>query len=379
MSKKEKEFDGLDIFDPNMKTVSDDPYDGKDYPIVDENQDEEEGLDESEQQDEKGKPNVKETEDVENDDEKEGVEGTEEEVEESNDDSDTDDMTDEDLKSIESPITNFVKAELHKELGWEFSDDDKIESVKDLVEYMQELVEESAKPVYASPEIEKLNEYVLQGGKLEDYFKATASDVDISKLNINKKSDQITILRTLYKEQGMSEDKISRRIDRYDETGVLEEEAEDGLEALEKLQAKKAEKLLQEQQKISEQRQEQQQKFYTNVTNTIQSIKSKDLYGVEPSKVEREALIKDIFQTDNEGLTRYQREYAKNPELNLIRSAYAVLYGDKIPNKLDKKATTKAVRNLKDSLKTVKTKKTKSDSNIQQGKPDRDSLLSVFG
>jgi hypothetical protein len=372
MSKGNKQFDGLSAFGVSEKAeVSNEnggTYDDFEYPIVD-NETEEESSEEEEEEASKEEPSKEENNSKDTLEEEEDISSLE----------DTDNLSVEDLDSIEGDITGYVQEKLYEELGWEFGEEaEKLTSVKDLVNYMKSLVEENSVPQYANDDIKALNEFVANGGRLQDYFSNLIVDVDLEKVNVDKKADQIAVLRALYKEQGLTDDKINRRIDRFDETGILQEEAEDGLESLKKIQEKKTKKRLEEQKSIKESQEKQQQKFVTNVMSTIKSLD--EIYpGVNLTVAEKEKLTKDILNIDNDGYSRYQKKYHESPELNLIRSAYLTLYGEKILSKLDKKANTNATKKLKNSLNTIKTKKTKSDTFSRHKSGSGFNPLSAFG
>lgn len=56
-----------------------------------------------------------------------------------------------------------------------------------------------------------------------------------------------------------------------------------------------------------------------------------------------------IFKPEADGLTKYQKDYAKDNR-NLIESAYFTMKGDSLIQKVKQKATSQAAKNLQDKL-----------------------------
>ena len=259
----------------------------------------------------------------------------------------------EDLKEAEPEITAYIQERIYEKLGWEFGEDEKkLQSIDEVVDYLQELVEENSKPDYASDEIEELNKFVLNGGTIKNYFDTKyAGDLDLESVDLESPISQKRLIREVLKEQGQDSDKIEKRIKRYEETGVLEEEGNDAYEFLQKTKAKKAEKLLVEQENLRKQAEKQQLSFYNDVASNIKSIN--DVKGIEVTTAEKNRLIDYIFKIESDGKTKYLKEFQSSP-INLIESAYLQMTQKSLVNKLQKKATSNASIALKKKLQSAK-------------------------
>jgi hypothetical protein len=56
-------------------------------------------------------------------------------------------------------------------LGWEFDEDeDRPQTVEEMIDYFKDVVEENSTPDYANDEMAALDEFVKQGGDIRDYF-----------------------------------------------------------------------------------------------------------------------------------------------------------------------------------------------------------------
>ena len=269
-----------------------------------------------------------------------------------------DTQTDEevDLGEVEADITGYFTGKLAEALGVDVDEEDKFESANDLVDFMRDLVETNSKPIFASEDIEKLNEFVEDGGNLKEYFDTQYGGVDADSIDLSSESNQKAVIKELLKAEGYSDNRISKRIERYEEAGTLEEEAEDAKELLVEHRQKEAEKLLVTQQKNAQVRREQQQKLVSDVQSSIKALK--DVRGIPVSETERKQLLNYVFATDEDGLTQYQKDYSKDVA-NLIESAYFTMKGDALVQKIQSKATSNAVKNFKTKLES-KGKRTKS-------------------
>jgi len=252
-----------------------------------------------------------------------------------------------DLGEYEHDVVAFFTDKFNNELGWEVEEDKKPKTVNEVIEYLKGLVEENSKPQYANEEIEKLNEYVANGGDLRRFYSEAFGQTDLETIDISNESAQKKVLRDNFTRLGYNKEKIDRFISRYEDSGTLQEEAEDALELLKETHKQKSEQLLVEQEKLRKEQLQQQQKFYTNVYNNIE--KTDSIRGIPISAKEKKELSDYIFKPEADGLTKYQKDYAKDYR-NLIESAYFTMKGDSLIQKVTQKATSQAAKNLQDKL-----------------------------
>lgn len=316
----------------------------------------------------KGIKNSKKTVEVEDDDDDEEededikpeptkktkVKEVEEEVEEEDDDDDDSDDSDEDTQS--EAIESLFDA-ISEELGWEFDENDpeevKPKTVTDLVKYFRDVITESSVPQYSSEDVQKLDEFVRNGGKLENYFQA-GNGIDYDNIDITDESIQKKVITALYKEKGWEDARIAKKLERYEDAGVLEDEAEEAVELLKKIETEKKEALLESQKKTAEEAKQKQQKFYDDVVNEIKGLS--DIRGIKISKDDRARLAEYIFRYDSNGTTQYQKDYAKSVK-NLLESAYFTMKGDALISAAKSEGNSTAMQRLKNSLKTTGSRK----------------------
>ena len=280
-----------------------------------------------------------------------------EEVEEDEEDDEEDDNDDDDAEDSQSEAIESLFDAISEEIGWEFDENDpedvKPKTVQELVKYFKDVIAESSVPQYSSEDVQKLDEFVRNGGKLENYFQA-GNGIDYDNIDITDESIQKKVITTLYKEKGWEDARIAKKIERYEDAGVLEDEAEEAVELLKKIEAEKKEALLESQKKTAEESKQKQQKFYDDVVNEIKGLS--DIRGIKISKDDRARLAEYIFKYDSNGVTQYQKDYAKSVK-NLLESAYFTMKGDALISAAKSEGNSTAMQRLKNSLKTTGSRK----------------------
>jgi hypothetical protein len=276
----------------------------------------------------------------------------------------------EDLGEIEADISMYFTEKLAEALGVDVEEEDKFDSANDVVDFMRQLVEENSKPDFANDDVEKMNQFVADGGDLKEYFKTSYGELDIDSIDMASETSQKAVIKEFLKTENYSDARINKRLERYEEAGTLEEEAEDAKELLSEYKQRESQKLLDAQEKLASTRQEQQQKLITDVQSNIKALKN--VRGIPVSEGEKKQLLNYVFNPDTDGLTQYQKDYSKDIN-NLIESAYFTMKGDALVQKMQNKATSKAARTIKAKLES-KGKRTKS-ARGQEETSDLDMLV----
>lgn len=260
-------------------------------------------------------------------------------------------------------VTGFFGA-IAEKLGWDIDDEEEIpQDVESLIDYFQNKIEEESKPEYASEEIEALDNFVKQGGNIRDYFQIDA-ELDLDNIDMDDEINQKRVIKELLKEKGFNENRINKMITKYEDAGILEDEAEDAIEDLKEIKEQKKEKLLAYQKKQYEQYKAQQLQFYNNVVDEIKGLKN--IRGIAIPEKDKRVLIDYILKPDTDGKTKYQKDYAKGGVKNLIESAYFTMNADKLIEAAKKEGNNSAIDRFKKSLTSTsissKSKQTPRDS-----------------
>lgn len=258
----------------------------------------------------------------------------------------------------ENVVTNFFDAVAEK-LNWEFEEgEDKPKNVDELINYFQNVIEENSKPEYSSEEVEALDNFVKQGGDLKKYLTIDA-ELDLDDIDIKDETNQKLVVKQLLKEKGFSTKKIDKLVSRYEEAGLLEDEAQDALEDLKEIKEERKKQLLEDQKKAYREQLQRQQQFYDNVVSEIKGLKN--IRGITVPEKDKKVLMDYILKPDTDGKTKYQKDYAKGGVKNLIESAYFTMNADKLIEAAKREGNNSAIdkfrRSLKSSSITTKSRK----------------------
>lgn len=258
----------------------------------------------------------------------------------------------------ENVVTNFFDAVAEK-LNWEFEEgEDKPKNVDELINYFQNVIEENSKPEYSSEEVEALDNFVKQGGDLKKYLTIDA-ELDLDDIDIEDETNQKLVVKQLLKEKGFSTKKIDKLVSRYEEAGLLEDEAQDALEDLKEIKEERKKQLLEDQKKAYREQIQRQQQFYDNVVSEIKGLKN--IRGITVPEKDKKVLMDYILKPDTDGKTKYQKDYAKGGVKNLIESAYFTMNADKLIEAAKREGNNSAIdkfrRSLKSSSITTKSRK----------------------
>lgn len=258
----------------------------------------------------------------------------------------------------ENVVTNFFDAVAEK-LNWEFEEgEDKPKNVDELINYFQNVIEENSKPEYSSEEVEALDNFVKQGGDLKKYLTIDA-ELDLDDIDIEDEANQKLVVKQLLKEKGFSTKKIDKLVSRYEEAGLLEDEAQDALEDLKEIKEERKKQLLEDQKKAYQIQLQRQQQFYDNVVSEIKGLKN--IRGITVPEKDKKVLMDYILKPDTDGKTKYQKDYAKGGVKNLIESAYFTMNADKLIEAAKREGNNSAIdkfrRSLKSSSITTKSRK----------------------
>lgn len=235
-----------------------------------------------------------------------------------------------------------------EELGWDVADDDKPTSVQELVDYMGAMIEQNSKPHYADERIARLDEYVRNGGSFEDFYQRQQQSMSYDNMDMEDESNQKAVIREYLRYQGYEDDQINRKIERYEDGDLLEDEANDAVVRLKSIQQQQiaAQELQQQQAKRAQE--EQAQEFITNLTNTISSLDN--IRGIKIPKSDQKELFDYITKVDADGYTKYQKDFNANMVNNLIESAYFTMKGDTLLNEAKSTGRTSAANKLRTML-----------------------------
>lgn len=272
---------------------------------------------------------------------------------------DIDNQADDDTE--DNAVATFFEA-LSDKMGWELDEDEEIpQTPEELVEYFQEVIEENSVPQYASEEVEALDKFVKNGGNLKDYFQIDG-ELDLEDFEIeDNEVNQKLVIKEFLKEKGFSSKQIDKKLTKYEDAGLLEDEATDALEALRDIREQKKQQLLEQQEKSANELKKRQQEYFNSVVTEIKGMDN--IRGIKIPQKDKQALLEYIFKPTADGKTQYQKDYSKSVK-NLLESAYFTMKGDTLLKAAKSEGSTAAINKFKNSLsKTGVSRKTRRQDN----------------
>lgn len=247
-------------------------------------------------------------------------------------------------------------------MGWELDEDEEIpQTPEELVEYFKDVIEENSVPQYASEEVEALDNFVKNGGNLRDYFQIDG-DLDLEEINIeDSEVNQKLVIKEFLKEKGFNAKQIEKKLTKYEEAGLLEDEATDALEALRDIKEQKKQELLEAQEKRAKELKKRQQEQFNTVVSELKGMDN--IRGIKIPQKDKQALLEYIFKPTADGKTQYQKDYSKSVK-NLLESAYFTMKGDTLLKAAKSEGSNAAINKFKNSLnRTGVSRKTKRQDN----------------
>ena len=255
--------------------------------------------------------------------------------------------------------------------GWSVDDSERPKNVDEFVEYMSKVAEENSIPQYADDRIAQLDQYVKNGGRFEDFYHTQQRSMYYDNIDIEDESNQKAVVRDYYKLQGMNDEQINRKIERYEDADMLEDEATDAVNYLKAYEAQQAQYMAQQQEAQRQAQEQQAAQFVEDLTNGINGLA--DIRGIAIPKEDKKALYDYITKTDADGLTQYQKDFNGNLVNNLIESAYFTMKGDALLGEAKRNGQTSAASKLRNMLRH----QTKNHSSYNVGTEKQPQLLDI--
>lgn len=264
---------------------------------------------------------------------------------------DTSDPSDADVN--EAQQVGLLFDAIGESFGWNMDDikeEDRPLTVDDLTHYMREVVQQNSVPQYADERIQQLDEYVKNGGKFEDFYGKQQQSISYDNIDMEDEDNQKTVVSELLRYNGYTDDQIKNKISRYEDADMLEEESADALDMLKQIKQHELEMAQQQQAAYLQQQEEQSKQFYDDCMNQIKSLSS--IRGVQIPKEDRAKLADYIFNVDQDGISKFQRDYNNKDNFinNLITTAYITMKGDSFISTAKRDGESSATEKLRKML-----------------------------
>lgn len=256
-----------------------------------------------------------------------------------------------------SPLKIF--AEMQRDKGIIDFDDEEFEDSEDFIlnkvdekinkgiqegidEYKSSFTQEAKDVLEALEAGIPLEALVDKNSNISTYESLTDKDID------ENEALQRSLIRNLYTIKGYSKEVIDKKIQRFEDSGLMPEEAKDA--KVELLDLSRQEK---EQMKVQRLREkEDQSKKFENWKVSIKDTLTKNdeiIPGIKLSQAQKDKVYNGLTKFDREGRNELRKVMEKDPnfDLKVATLALALNWDFSI---FDKKASTKAVKGLRDAI-----------------------------
>lgn len=237
----------------------------------------------------------------------------------------------------------------HEKLGWEVSEEDAPEnSMEGLIDYMNNIVESASKPQYANELSEKFDRFLANGGDPEKFINTMFKSKDYTTFEIKSDEDKKQVLKDLLVKSNPDKDTewVNKKINRYEDSGVLDEEAEDALEILRSLDKKAKDNIVAEQEQAKQREAEEYKTQLTNLKNKLAT--TKEIAKLPVTQKEMNDFYTFLAVPEKDGKTKYQKVTTENEDAAII-TAFLAFKGFDFSN-MKANVRSDVVKDLKKSL-----------------------------
>lgn len=221
------------------------------------------------------------------------------------------------------------------------------EGIAELVADNNQAVIEAFKNQYPKEALEVL-EHLKNGGSLNELIQLDQEGPDYENdVDLTDEDHQRYLISDFLAEQGLSDDKIKAKLAKYEEAGLLEDEAKSAHEELIKLQKSRKVQVIENQKKIALERENDLKTRTDAFKKKVTEIK--EIAGFQLKPGEQQILLDYMTKPVKEGKTKMQIEYDEDTQLKM---AYFMMKKFDF-KEVEKKAITKATIKLKEVVNRV--------------------------
>ena len=279
------------------------------------------------------------------------------------DEEETTEDQDEEEEEVETSIFDDLNSRLGYEVDGEF--DDSIDGLTDYIDQVgNKKAEQELEQVFgAAPDIEQYVTYRLQGGDPEQYFDTFHNSRNWDEIEVqeeNPDQHKEIVRRDLSEDDALTSEDVEETIQDLEDAGLLEKQAKRALKSLKNRQEKRQSQLLEQQKEEHQARQEAIQEHWNNVEETIKE--KNEFAGITLPKAEEDDFLKYISEPVNEQGMSQRDIDSQNMSIEESLAIDLILFRglDALEDIIDKKASTKKAKSIKDRLKSQKNLKDKT-------------------
>ena len=194
-------------------------------------------------------------------------------------------------------------------------------------------------------------QYVMSGGRSEDFMASNDPRTDFSKMQIkdNDVQSQKYVLSQYFKMKGHDNEFINELLNDYEDTGKLAEKSKAAQTKLSEAQNQQRQQMMQQQRQVQQQRYTETKKFWDGVYSTID--KSREFKGITIPDREKTKFFDYLSKpVTKEGYTQRDLDHTKSDMDVKLAIDYLMFKGFNLDKLINTKAKTKSTKSLKDRI-----------------------------
>lgn len=282
------------------------------------------------------------------------VEETEEEYDEEEYDEDESEEEEEDVEESELELS--VVNEVLDKLGYDLEGDNYEDTADGLATMAEDVASKIAddridKIMDSFPLVKKHLEYVLAGGKSQNFMEAYDPNLDYNEVNIEEDDyrSQKAILGDYLELKGHDNDFIQSMLTDFEDTGKLYEKAEAAKNALAKHQGDQRAQMIEKQKQQTDSQRRQLEDFWDNVEDRIED--AEDFAGIQITKRDKGEFFDYLsVPVTREGYTQRDLDHAEADMDIKLAIDYLMYTGFDLSSLIDSKAKTQTAKSLKERI-----------------------------
>lgn len=291
----------------------------------------------------------------------------------------TQEETSEEQQSEEPDKT--VIEELTEFFGYEMEN-----NFEDDVDGLKSFTSEVAKQIAAQeidsfyqqyPEAKEFNEYLLNGGDPEKFYKVSFEEPNYDKIELSEDNDiqSKEIIKAFYKKQGFEEAEVLDMIKDYEDTGILYKQAQKALPKIAKAQKESIENLKKEQKEQAIKQQEETKQAWKNIEQTINKG---DLNGITIPEAEKKNFFEWMAVPNEEGKSAMQAAEESMTLDQMLAFRYLLYKGGNISNLVGNTKKTQTAESLRKRLASGNNNKLRGSNQVVGRSPNTEFSLDAI-
>jgi len=194
-------------------------------------------------------------------------------------------------------------------------------------------------------ELKQALEFYEKGGKFDEYLNLK-NQINYEEVGLEEELNQKTMIQHYLINQGITDNKkIQDKIEKYEDAGILKEEAETAQEYLAKVQKEKKERLIKEQNQKAEQEEQRRKEEADQFKEEVLNLNK--IGEFEITKNEAKKLYDYITKPVKNGKTQNELDHDQETQLKI---AYFKMKNFKLGDKVKKQVSNKSVKEIKEAL-----------------------------